>query len=132
ELCGMIVESMASSRSSSLSISTIVKLVMQSRPTLKAQKDDKEWCNVFVDVMEEGNKRWGVFGKVESSGKDDSDKPLEARWFYAPELDPDQDRAMLVRSMMPRPAKRNVTKQYKQYYWQPVEKISRWDPEDAL
>jgi hypothetical protein len=34
--------------------------------------------------------------------------------------------------MMPRPGKRSVTKQYKQYYWRPLEKISKWDAEDDL
>ena len=33
---------------------------------------------------------------------------------------------------MPRPAKRNETKKYKQYYWRPLDKISKWDSEDAL
>lgn len=64
--------------------------------------------------------------------QDDSDRPLEAQWFYVPELDEDQERATLIRSMMPRPAKRTETKKYKQYYWRPLEKISRWDPEDDL
>lgn len=74
----------------------------------------------------------GVFGKVESSGKDDSGRSLEAQWFYVPEMDEDQERATLIRSMMPRPAKRSETKKYKQYYWRPLDKISRWDPEDDL
>lgn len=64
--------------------------------------------------------------------QDDSDPPLEAQWFYVPERDQDQDRAQLIRSMMPRPAKRGVTKEPKQYYYRPLEKISRWDPEDEL
>lgn len=64
--------------------------------------------------------------------QDDSDRPMEARWFYNPERDEDQERAALVRSLMPRPGKRSETKKYKQYYYQPLGKISRWDPEDAL
>jgi len=57
---------------------------------------------------------------------------MEARWFYVPENDCDQERATLIKSMMLRPGKRNVTKKYKQYYFQPLDKISRWDPEDDL
>ena len=59
-------------------------------------------------------------------------RPLESQWFYVPENDEDQDRATLIRSMMPRPAKRSETKKYKQYYWRPLDKISRWDTEDDL
>lgn len=66
------------------------------------------------------------------SGQDDHDRKLQAQWFYVPEKDDDTDRATLIRSMMPRPAKRTETKKYKQYYWRPLGKISRWDPEDAM
>jgi hypothetical protein len=64
--------------------------------------------------------------------KDHSDRPLEAQWFYVPERDEDQERATLIRSMMPRPGKRSETKKYKQYYYRPLGKISRWDPEDEM
>ena len=64
--------------------------------------------------------------------QDDSDLALEAKWFYVPERDLDQERAMLISNMMPRAAKRTETKKYKQYYYQPLDKISRWDPEDDL
>lgn len=62
----------------------------------------------------------------------DMDHQLEAQWFYVPEKDEDEERATLIRSMMPRPGKRNETKKSKQYYWRPLGKISRWDPEDDL
>jgi len=134
EMCGMLIESMALSRASSLPLSFLCKAVMQARPSLKTEKTEKEWLQVFDRVLHNGeaSRGSGVFGKVESSGKDDSDRPLEAQWFYVPELDEDQERATLIRSMMPRPAKRSETKKYKQYYWRPLEKISRWDPEDDL
>ena len=64
--------------------------------------------------------------------QDDSDRALVAKWFYVPENDADQERATLISSMMPRAAKRTETKKYKQYYYQPLDKISRWDPEDDL
>jgi len=132
EIRGMLVESMATSRASSLPVSSLYKAVMQSRPALKAQRGETEWLAVFELVLQDGQKDGGIFGKVESSGKDNSDRPLEAQWFYVPERDDDQERAMLIRSMMPRPGKRTETKKYKQYYYRPLEKISRWDPEDEI
>ncbi|KAF6763387.1 hypothetical protein DFP72DRAFT_530119 [Ephemerocybe angulata] len=134
EMKGMIIECMATSRASSMPVSLVARTVMQAHPRLKAEKTEKEWRRVIGRVLVNGmaGRGSGVFGKVDSSGKDDSDRPLEAQWFYVPEMDEDQDRAALIRSMMPRPGKRSVTKQYKQYYWRPLDKISRWDPEDEL
>lgn len=134
EILGMLIESMALSRASSLPVSSLFKSVMQSRPAFKAQKSDKDWIAVFLRVLEGGvvGRGSGVFSKIESSGKDDRGRPLEPQWFYVPEMDEDQERATLIRSMMPRPGKRNETKKYKQYYYRPLDKISRWDPEDSL
>lgn len=155
EICGMIIEGMATSRASSLPIPQICRIVLQSRPSMKAERDEKEWHDVFDRVLRSGvtGRGSGVFGKVDSSYKvrqispnrlpflviadlffsqDENNPAAEARWFYVPEMDCDQERAALIRSMMPRPGKRSVTKKYKQYYYQPLDKISRWDPEDDL
>ncbi|KAG5721253.1 hypothetical protein E4T56_gene2468 [Termitomyces sp. T112] len=135
EIRGMIIESMATSRASCLPASALYKNAMQCRPSLGAQRSEKEWMEIIERVLGEGEAArggCGVFGKVESSFKDESGRPLEAQWFYVPEMDEDQERAALIRSMMPRPAKRNVTKKYKQYYYRPLAKITRWDPEDDL
>ncbi|KAJ7181692.1 hypothetical protein C8R43DRAFT_869433 [Mycena crocata] len=135
ELCGMLIECMATSRASSLPMSTLYKTVMQSYPSLKSRGTEDECFELMERVLEGGTVTaggTGVFGKVQSNGKDDMDPPLEAQWFYVPERDHDQERAQLIRSMMPRPAKRSETKKYKQYYYRPLEKISRWDPEDEL
>jgi hypothetical protein len=131
---GLVIETMATSRASSLPASSIFKLVMSSQPSLKSQRPEQDWLRIFERVLRDGaaGRGSGVFGKVESSGKDASDRPLEAQWFYVPERDEDQERAALIRSMMPRPGKRTETMKYKQYYWRPLEKISKWDPEDAL
>ena len=128
ELVGMLIETLATSRASSLPLSTAYKSLMSTRPGLKARHSGQEWMGTLSDVLEAGN--GGVFGKVESSGKDASDRTLEARWFYNPEADADQERATLLRSMMPRPGKRAVTKRYKQYYYQPVATLTRWPGEE--
>ncbi|KAG5635260.1 hypothetical protein H0H81_011895 [Sphagnurus paluster] len=135
EIFGMLIESMATSRASCLPVSTLLKSVMQSRPSMRDDRTEGEWRVVVERVLNSGEASMGgsgVFGKVESSFKDDSDRPLDAQWFYVPELDEDQDRATLIRSMMPRPGKRSTTKKYKQYYYRPLDKISRWDHEDEM
>ncbi|KDQ55722.1 hypothetical protein JAAARDRAFT_691727 [Jaapia argillacea MUCL 33604] len=135
ELEGLLIETFATSRASSMPPSSLYRTVVASRPALKSQRDKNEWIEVIGDVLEEARKRCGVFERVESSGKasrDDSDRPLESRWFYVPEKDEDQERAELIRSMMPRLDKRSETKKYKQYYWRPLDKISRWDAEDEM
>ncbi|KAF7339444.1 hypothetical protein MSAN_02158600 [Mycena sanguinolenta] len=135
ELCGMLIECMATSRASSLPMSTLYKNVMQSYPSLKSRGSDDECLELMERVLEGGTVAGGgsgVFGKVLRNGKDELDPPLESQWFYVSERDPDKERAQLISSMMPRPAKRTETKKYKQYYYRPLEKISRWDPEDEL
>lgn len=155
ELCGMLIECMATSRASSLPMSTLYKNLMQSYPSLKSRGTEHECLDILERVLENGTVASGgsgVFGKVQNSGhvrpaclravlspadaraiiQDDSERPLEAQWFYVPERDQDQERAVLIRSMMPRPAKRSETKKYKKYYYAPLGKISRWDPEDEL
>lgn len=69
EITGMLIECMATSRASSLPISSLYKSVMECRPSLKAQRSEKEWVTVFRRVLRNGVAGSGVFGKVESSGK---------------------------------------------------------------
>lgn len=132
ELQGMVIESFTVSRASALPASALYRSITDNRPSLKTERSQEEWMELIEAVLEEGQSNSGVFGKVESSFKDDSDRALEAKWFYVPERDVDQERATLISSMMPRAAKRTETKKYKQYYYQPLDKISRWDPEDDL
>lgn len=104
-----------------------------------------------MEILDSGEKA-GFFGSVPSSGKvgtfsrigfplaficaldqDDRGKPLPPRYFYVPERDVDQERAALLRNMMPRAAgRRSESMKYKQYYWKPLGKWSRWDAEDDL
>ena len=71
EIVGILIETMATSRASSLAVSSLYKSVMQSRPSLKTQRSEKEWMAVFKRVLNifSGGGIGGVFGKVESSGK---------------------------------------------------------------
>ncbi|KIM78857.1 hypothetical protein PILCRDRAFT_10796 [Piloderma croceum F 1598] len=130
ETQGMIIESFAVSRASALPASTLYRSITDNRPSLKSVRSEEQWIKMIEMALEEGQSDSGVFGKVESSFKDETDRALEAKWFYVPERDVDQERASLISSMMPRAAKRTETKKYKQYYYQPLDKISRWDPED--
>lgn len=166
ELQGMLIESFAISRATSLPPSALYRSIADTHTTLTSEsgRTMKKWIEVIEGALEDGRRECGVFGKVESSFKvcflflrffvfcfvfsvyishqladlitryltlqDDSNRALEAKWFYVPENDTDQDRATLISSMMPRAAKRTETKKYKQYYYQPLDKISRWDPED--
>ena len=105
-----------------------------------------DWLHLITTILTAVHVSSGVFGKVDSSASD-SDSPtspsaspmhlshkaaLLSQWFYVPEKDSDKERASVVRTMMRGPGKRSETMKYKQYYWKPLGKISRWDPEDDL
>ncbi|KAL5523823.1 hypothetical protein ACEPAG_7996 [Sanghuangporus baumii] len=126
EMCGCLIQTMALSRASSMPASSLVREVLRENPHLANQRSKSDWLDVASVVLESND----VFGRIDRMGFDADDKPLEAQWFYIPENDPDQDRASLLREMMPK--KRNETKKHKQYFFKPLGKISRWDPEDAL
>ncbi|KAI0762173.1 hypothetical protein BD413DRAFT_484805 [Trametes elegans] len=144
ELEGMLIETLATSRASSLATSDLYGALMAARPALRemalparantAPEPRRAWVPALEGVLERGWRRCGVFGKVVNSGTDTGNEALalEARWFYDPDRDEDGERATVVRSMMRRPGKRSETKKAKQYYWRPLPKISRWDPEDEL
>jgi hypothetical protein len=71
QICGLLIETMAMSRASSLPVSSLFKLVMQDQPSLKTQRSEREWVGIFDTVLHAGEvgRGCGVFGKVESSGK---------------------------------------------------------------
>lgn len=71
QVCGMLIETMAMSRASSLPVSSLYKMVTQDQPALKTQRTEKEWIRLFDQVLHRGEagRGSGVFGKVESSGK---------------------------------------------------------------
>ncbi|KAF7306951.1 hypothetical protein MIND_00487900 [Mycena indigotica] len=134
ELCGMLIECLATSRASSLPTSALFKSIMQSYPSVKSRGTEEECLELMERILESGTVAAGgsgVFGKVErETSDDDSERVSEEQWFYQSERDPDQDRAQLFVSI--RPAKRAETKKFKNYFYKPLERISRWDPEDAL
>ena len=71
QICGLLIEAMAISRASSLPVSLLFELVMQDQPSLKTQRSEREWVEIFDKVLHAGQmgRESGVFGKVESSGK---------------------------------------------------------------
>ncbi|EEB94734.1 hypothetical protein MPER_06405, partial [Moniliophthora perniciosa FA553] len=132
ELVGLIIETMAQSRALKGLIVHLSDADMDGEDgEEKRSFGEKEWSLELLRVMELGMERSGMYGKVESSGKD-AEHLLEAQWFYVPERDEDQERATLIKSIMPQPAKRNETKKYKQYYWKPLGKTLRWDAVDGI
>ncbi|KAL1744344.1 hypothetical protein HDZ31DRAFT_82753 [Schizophyllum fasciatum] len=129
EVRGMLIQSMAASRASSQTLTTLSRAVLEAYPHLLEKQPEDEWHSEFAGVLERGATQAGLFGKVESSYQGNG---VEAQWFYVPERDPDQERASLIKMMFPRLAKRSETKKYKQYYYAPLARINKWDPEDAL
>ena len=59
------------SRASSLSVSSLFKLVMQDQPSLKTQRSEREWVEIFDRVLYVGEvgRGSGAFWKIESSEK---------------------------------------------------------------
>lgn len=131
-LMGMVVEALAMTRASSMDVESIRKIVVDTRPSLKTEHTKAQLKQILLEVLDSGAGA-GFFGSIPSSGKDAKGKPLPPRYFYVPENDVDQERAALLRNMMPRAAgRRSESMKYKQYYWKPLGKWSRWDAEDDL
>lgn len=129
-LTGMLIEALATSRATSMDASTLYLVLTQAHPLLAAERSKEELLMDIATALEAGRTRCGMFEKVDGSGERSRHKALESRWFYVPERDEDPERASLISAIMPR-QKRNETKKYKQYYYRPLDKMSRWDPEDA-
>jgi hypothetical protein len=70
EMHGLLIETFATSRASSLPISGLYKAVMQSRPLLQNQKSAEEWKTIIGEVLERGRSPVGsgVFTKVDCNG----------------------------------------------------------------
>lgn len=128
ELTGMLVEALATSRASSMDPFDLHSALIQTHPHLETKYNKKQWLKLIPDVLEAGRMRCGMFDKVHSSGTNGT---KQARWFYLSEKDEDRERARLLEELMPK-QKRSETKKFKKYYYKPLNKISRWDPEDAI
>ncbi|KAE9410116.1 hypothetical protein BT96DRAFT_805983 [Gymnopus androsaceus JB14] len=126
ELVGIIIETMTLTRSSSHLASALRGAAVNDEGGVAGMsEEDIMWVSEFERIMAESATRCGMFGKVESSFRNDPrDLPLpfSSRFFYVPECDPDTERAQLVRLTMPGSGKRSETMKYKQYYWKPVGK----------
>ena len=126
ELCGLLIQCMALARASSMPATSLCRDLLRSNPHLAANRSRDALLDLINAVLHAHK----VFGRIDREGLDAADKPLEPQWYYIPENDWDKDRATLLREMMPK--KRNETKKHKQYYYRPVSKITRWDPEDDI
>ena len=69
EIQGMLIESFAVSRASSLPGSALHRTITANRPSLKSERTKEQWLEVIEAVLEDGQRTSGVFGKVESSFK---------------------------------------------------------------
>jgi len=128
ELTGMLVEALATSRASSMDPFALHNALIQTHPHLETKYNKKQWLKLIPAVLEAGRVRCGMFEKVQSSG---TNGEKQARWSYLSERDEDRERAGLLEELMPK-QKRNETRKFKKYYYKPLNKISRWDPEDAI
>ncbi|KAG2039742.1 hypothetical protein BDR03DRAFT_951096 [Suillus americanus] len=128
ELIGMLVEALATSRASSMDPLALHTAITKTHPHLTTKHNKKEWLNIIPAMLEAGRERCGMFEKVQSSGTNGA---KQARWFYVSERDEDRERAELLEELMPK-QKRNETKKFKKYYYPPLQKVSRWDSEDAI
>lgn len=128
ELTGMLVEALATSRASSMDPFALHSALIQTHPHLRTKYNKKQWLKLIPEVLEAGRVRCGMFEKVHSSGTNGA---KQARWFYLSEMDEDRERAGLLEELMPK-QKRSETKKFKKYYYKPLNKISRWDSEDAI
>ncbi|KAJ3502910.1 hypothetical protein NLJ89_g8674 [Agrocybe chaxingu] len=61
-VCGMVIETMAMSRASSLPVSVIYKMVMSEQPGLKEQRTEREWIKIFDRVLRDGEAGRGEWG----------------------------------------------------------------------
>jgi hypothetical protein len=104
-LLGILIEALASSRASSLPLTTLTR----TNPAVAS----------YPDALITSTLTWAVhsriLGCVRSSGE-----ALPPSYFYDPAADPDRERGELLRCLMPRAGKRRETMKYKQYYWAPV------------
>lgn len=69
ELQGMIIESFAVSRASSLPASALYATMANNRPSLKDEHTKSEWLGIIEAALGAGENGCGMFGKVESSFK---------------------------------------------------------------
>jgi len=108
-LLGLLLETLALSRASSLTQSALVR----TNPALAPPSSPSSSAELATTL------RWAVharvLGCVRSSGE-----ALPPSYFYDPTMDPDRERGELLRCLMPRAGKRRETMKYKQYYWAPV------------
>ncbi|KLO18328.1 hypothetical protein SCHPADRAFT_120580 [Schizopora paradoxa] len=131
EMRGFLIQAMGLSRASSMPASSLLREVLREQPQLAHQRTKAECLSLIEDTLANAP-GCTVFGRIDRSGMDAADKPLEAQWFYIPEMDEDKDRAALLQDMMPKKKRtaKDSSIRSKQYYYRPLGKLSRWDAEE--
>ena len=62
QICGLLIETMPMSRTSSLPVSSLFKLEMQDQPSLKMRRSEREWVEISDRVLRAGEMgRCGVW-----------------------------------------------------------------------
>ena len=115
ELAGLLVQTMALSRASSMPPSTLLRTLLSTTPHLTTLSSPLTTTHITSVLT-----GFPYFDKIERQGLDAHDKPLEGLWFYCPERDDDRERAALLGEMMPKPKKRSATMRHKQYFYKPL------------
>ncbi|KAI0267063.1 hypothetical protein BC834DRAFT_842762 [Gloeopeniophorella convolvens] len=103
-ILGPLLETLALSRASSLSLTALARTPSLSSHAPAALRATLAWAV-----------RARVLGRVRCDAGAD-----EWMYFYDADADPDAERGAVLRCLMPRAGKRRETMKYKQYYWAPV------------
>ncbi len=97
-----VINQLAFSRLSSTPLSTIMsKLPVEDKKDL-----NKEQLQPIIESIQ-------CVGVIRRQGKDAAGKPLEAEYYYIPEMDTDEQRRLAVTDGLRKPSLRNCRKQHK-------------------
>ncbi|ORY29125.1 hypothetical protein BCR39DRAFT_532712 [Naematelia encephala] len=115
DLPALLASTVVFSGSSKLSLPDLVKLVLESQPSLRTYADETQW-STWIDMELQAN---AMFGKVTRQGKDSSGRPLLSHYFYNPALDPDAARSKELGGLV-RPLRAAQRAGGKAIDWRPV------------
>lgn len=115
DLAALLVNTIVFSGSSKLSLPDMVKMMLESQPSLRDKGNDAVWTAWCRDELDENP----MFGKVARNGKDSSGRPLQSHYFYNAASDPDPARAKELGGLV-RPLRAAQRAGGKAIDWRPV------------